>query len=54
MGGSKNPNFDLVVKMGRNQRHCEDYQILIPMTAYGSKLELKQSRYREDYEKHVR
>ena len=48
MGGSKNPNFDLVVKMGRNQRHCEDYQILIPMTAYGSKLELKRPRYREN------
>ena len=48
MGGSKNPNFDLVIKMGRNQRYCEDYQILIPMTAYGSKLELKRPRYREN------
>ena len=30
MGGPKNPNFDLTVRMGWNQCLYKDYQILIP------------------------
>ena len=30
MGGPKNPNFDITVRMGWNQCLYEDYQILIP------------------------
>ena len=45
----KNPNFDLIVRTCWNQCHCEDYQILIPMTIHGSKLELKRLRYHENW-----
>ena len=43
--GPKNPNFNSAVRMSWNQCHCEYYQILIPMTIHGSKLELKRPRY---------
>ena len=44
----KNPNFDLIVRTGWNQCHCEDYEILIPMTIHGSKSELERPRYHEN------
>ena len=47
-GEPKNPNFDLVVKLGWNQHHCKDYQILIPTTIYGSKSELERPRYHKN------
>ena len=34
--------------MSWNQCHCEDYQILIPMTIHGSKLKLEWLRYHEN------
>ena len=45
--GPKNPNFDPAVKMGRNQCHCKDYQLLIPTTIHESKSELERPRYHE-------
>ena len=48
-GGPRNPNFDPAVRMGRNQCHCEDYQVLIPTTIHGSKSELERSRYHENW-----
>ena len=48
LGGPKNPNFDPAVRMGWNQCHCEDYQILILTTIQGSKLELERPRYHEN------
>ena len=48
--GPRNPNFDLAVKTSWNQLHCKDYWIHFPTTIHGSKLELKQLRYRENYE----
>ena len=41
LGGAKNPNFDLAIRMSWNQFHCEDYQILIPTNVHGSKSELE-------------
>ena len=35
--------------MGWNQRHCEDYQILVRMTIHGSKSELERLRYHENW-----
>ena len=49
--GPKNPNFDPAIRTGLNQFHCEDYQILIPMTIHGSKSELKQLRYPKNCKK---
>ena len=46
--GPKNPNFDSAFKMGWNQFHYEDYQILIPMNVHGSKSELEWSRCHEN------
>ena len=37
--------------MGWDQRHCEDYQILIPTTIHGSKSELERLRYHENWDK---
>ena len=34
--------------MGWNQRHYEDYKILIPMTLHGSKSKLRRSRYHKN------
>ena len=48
LSGSKNLNFNPAVRMGWNQRHCEDYQILIPMTIHRSKSELRQQRYHKN------
>ena len=47
-GWVQKPNFDLVVGTGWNQCHYEDYQILIPTTIHGLKLELEWSGYREN------
>ena len=41
LGGPKNPNFDLPIRTGWNQCHCDDYQILVPMTVHRSKSELE-------------
>ena len=41
-------NFDPAIRIDRNQRHCEDYQILIPTTIHGSKSELERQRYHEN------
>ena len=49
LAGPKNPNFDPAVTMGWNQRHCEDDQILGPTAIHGSKLELEQPRYHENW-----
>ena len=48
LGGPKNPNFDLTARASWNQRHCEDYQILIPTTIHESKSELEWPRYHEN------
>ena len=48
LGGPKNPNFDPTVRMGWNQCHCKDYQILISTTIHGSKSMLDWSRYHEN------
>ena len=48
LGGPKNPNFDPVVRTGKNQCCCEDYQILIPTTINGLKSELEWPRYHEN------
>ena len=48
LGGPKNPNFDLAIRTGRNQRHYVDYQILISTTIHGSKSELERPRYHEN------
>ena len=48
LGWAQNPNFDSAVRMGWNQRHYEDYQILIPKTIHGSKLVLERPRYHEN------
>ena len=48
LGGPKNPNFDSAIRMGWNQCHCEDYQILIPTTIHGSKSALERSRCHEN------
>ena len=44
--GPRNPNFDPAIKMGWNQRHFEDYQILSPTTIHKSKLELERPRFK--------
>ena len=44
--GPRNPNFDPAIKMGWNQRHFEDYQILSPTTIHKSKMELERSRFK--------
>ena len=44
-----NPNFDPAIRIGWNQCHCKDYQILIPKTIYGSKSELERPRYHENW-----
>ena len=36
--------------MGWNQRHCDDDQIIIPMTIHRSKLELERPRYHENWD----
>ena len=46
--GPKNPNFNLGVKTGWTQHHCEDYQIPIPVTTHELKLELERPRYHEN------
>ena len=46
--GSKNPNFDLVVRTGWNQCHCENYQILSPTTNHRLKSELEWPKYHEN------
>ena len=51
--GTKNPNFDLIVRMAKDQFHYKDYQIPFPMTIHGPKSELKQLRYLENTEKCV-
>ena len=48
LGGPKNPNFVPAVRTDQDQHHCKDYQILIPTTIYGSKLELEWPRYHEN------
>ena len=48
LGGPRHPNFDSTVRTGRNQCHCEDYQVLIPTTIHGSKSKLERSRYHEN------
>ena len=48
LGGPKSPNFDSAIGTGWNQCHYKDYQILIPMTIHGSKLELEQPRYHKN------
>ena len=45
--GPKNPNFNLGVRTGWTQHHCEDYQIPIPVTTHELKLELERPRYHE-------
>ena len=42
--GLKTLSFDPTIITGWIQCHCEDYQILIPKTVHGSKLELERSR----------
>ena len=42
---NKNSNFDLVVRIGWDHCHCEDYQIPFPMTIHRLKSELKRLRY---------
>ena len=44
----KNHNFDLVVRLGWNQHHCKDYQILIPTTVHRSKSKLERPRYHKN------
>ena len=46
--GPRNHNFDLAVRTGWKQHHCEDYQILNPMTIHGSKSKLEQSKYHKN------
>ena len=48
LGGAKNPNFDLAIRMSWNQFHCEDYQILIPTTIHGLKSKLERPRYHKN------
>ena len=48
LGGPKNPNFDPAARIGWNQHHYEDYQILILMTIHGSKSKLNRLRYHEN------
>ena len=48
LGGPKNPNFNPAIRMGWNQCHCKDYQIIIPKTIHGLKLELERLRYHEN------
>ena len=50
LSGPKNPNFDLAVRMGWSGSHCEDYQIIIPTIFHGSKSELEQPRYHENWD----
>ena len=49
-GGPKNLNFDLAVRTGWNQCHCEDYRIFVPTTVHGLKSELEQPRYHENWD----
>ena len=49
-GGPKNLNFDPAVRTGWNQRHCEDYWILVPMNIHGSKSKLERPRYLENWD----
>ena len=51
--GTRNLNFDPIVRMGWDQYHCKEYQILFPTTIHGLKLELKWLRYPENCAKHV-
>ena len=51
--GTRNPNFDLIVRMGWDQCHCEDDQIPLSMITHGSKSELKMLRYPENRKKGV-
>ena len=44
----ENPNFDLVIRTGWNQCHCEDYQILSLKTIHGLKSKLEWPRYHEN------
>ena len=48
--GTRNPNFDLTIRTGWDQRHCEDQQIRFPTTIHWLKLELKRIRYLENRE----
>ena len=49
-GGPKNLNFDLAVRTGWNQCHCEDYRIFVPTTVHGLKSELDWPRYHENWD----
>ena len=51
LGAPKTPNFDQAIRIGWNQLHWEDCQILIPMTVHGSKSELERSRCHENRDK---
>ena len=51
--GTRNLNFDPTIRMGWDQYHCKEYQILFPTTIHGLKLELKRLRYPENRAKHV-